>query len=446
MENNHLLFKKEINALNLERQKKFYELLVDASSDGMLSVNMEGIITFINPAGMKILNISENVIGKHITEGVDFEPTILHVLKTKEGYIDREFRLEGKKGAVHFLKTAIILKDDNGEMIGVLDIFRDIDIVKSMVNRITGAQAKYTISNIMGGSPQIQEIRKKIKLAGSNDGPIFIQGESGTGKDIVAQAVHNCSDRRKGPFVAVNCLSMPRNLIESELFGYEEGSLNNMAGRPGKIEMAHGGALFLNNVGFIPLDLQNKLAKILLKKSVVRTGGFKEIPVDVRVIATSHLDIEKIVKEKHFSEGLYKIIGNFVIHTPPLRERKEDINIISNQTLEQYNLMNCTNKRISEEAMEILKNWDWPDNVRELENAVEYACYFAEGNEILPNHLLNKIIEGKPVIKNAKLLTLKEAEAEAVKRAMEYTGGNVTQAAKILGIGRNTLYGKIKEI
>lgn len=436
----------ESTSIELEKQKNFYELLVDASSDGMLSVNMDGIITFINPAGMKILNIDKSVIGKHITEGVDFEPTILHVLKTREGYVDREFRLESKRGAVHFIKTAIPLKNDNGEMIGVLDIFRNIDDVKLMVNRMTGAQAKYTIFNIMGGSPQIQEIRKLIKLAGSNDSPILIQGENGTGKDIIAQAVHNYSDRKQGPFVSVNCLSLPRNLIESELFGYEEGSLtNNTGGRPGKIEMAHGGTLFLNNVGFIPLDLQNKLAKVLKKKSVVRIGGFKEIPVDVRIISTSHLDIAEMVNGKNFSEDLFKIIGNFIINTPPLRERKEDIHIISNQTLNQYNMMNGTNKRISEKAMELLHSWDWPDNVRELENAVEYAYCFAEGNEILPEHLLSKITKEKPKIQENRLLTLKEAEAEAVKKALDHTNGNVTQTAKILGIGRNTLYGKIKE-
>ncbi len=430
----------------IENQKNFYELLVEASSDGMLSINMDGIITFINPAGMKILNIDKSVIGKHITEGVDFEPTILHVLKTKKGYVDREFRLESKSGTVHFVKTAIPLIDNNKEMIGVLDIFRNIQDVKLMVNRMTGAQAKYTIANIVGGSPQIQEIRKMIKLAGSNDSSVLVQGENGTGKDIIAQAVHNCSDRSQGPYVAVNCLSLPRNLIESELFGYEEGSFTkNMGGRPGKIEMAHGGTLFLNNISFIPLDLQNKLTRVIQQKSVVRSGGFKEIPVDIRIISSSHMNIIEMVEEKNFSEELYKFIGNFTIHTSPLRDRQEDIDIISNQTMNQYNLMNGTNKRISNEARELLHKWDWPDNVRELENSIEFAYCFAEGDEILPEHLQIKLTKERPVIQEKRLLTLKESEAEAVKAALEHTNGNVTRAAKILEIGRNTLYGKIKE-
>lgn len=430
----------------IEKQKKFYELLVDASSDGMLSVNMEGIITFINPAGMKILGIEKDVIGRHITEGVDFEPTILHVLKTRKGYVDREFRLESKRGIVHFVKTAIPLIDDSGEMIGVLDIFRNIVDVKTMVNRMTGAQAKYTIFNIIGGSVQIQNIRKMIKLAGSNDSHILIQGENGTGKDIIAQAVHNCSDRKQGPYVTVNCLSLPRNLIESELFGYEEGSFTkNTGGRPGKIEMAHGGTVFLNNITFIPLDLQNKLVKVFKQKSVVRIGGFKEIPVNVRIISSSHMDIIEMVNEKNFSKELFQIISNFTINTPPLRDRLDDIDIISNQTLSQYNIMNGTNKKLSSDAMALLHKWDWPDNVRELENAIEFAYCISEGDEILPEHLQIKLTEEKPINRKRWLMTLKEAESEAVKMALKHTNGNVTQAAKILSIGRNTLYGKIKE-
>lgn len=430
----------------LEKQKKFHELLVDASSDGMLSINMDGIVTFINPAGMKILNIDGNIIGKHITEGVDFEPTILQVLKTREGFVDKEFRLESKRGTVHFVKTAIPLKDDSGEMIGVLDIFRNINDIKLMVNRMTGAQAKYTVFNIVGESPQIQNVRKMIKIAGSNDSPVLVQGENGSGKDIIAQAVHNCSERRKGPFIAVNCLSLPRNLIESELFGYEEGSFTKDAGgRPGKIEMAHGGTLFLNNIEYVPLDLQNKLTRVLQQKSTVRIGGFREIPVDVRIISSSHMSIAEIVKEKNFSEILFKIISNSTINIPPLRDRKEDIEIISKQTLNQYNMMNGTNKKISAEALELLRKWKWPDNVRELENAIEFAYCFAEGDEILPEHLQIKLTKSGGRIRENRPATLKEAEAEAVKKALDYTNGNVTQAAKILGIGRNTLYKKIKE-
>lgn len=437
-----------INKINeLQKKNEFYELLINASSDGILSVDMDGIITFINPVGMKILGINKNVVGYHITEAVDFEPTILHVLKSKKGYVDREFRLESKKGTVHFLKTAIPLINEEGEMVGVLDVFRDIDSVKSMVNHFTGAQARYSIANIIGESLQINEIRKLIKIYGSNDNPVLIQGESGTGKDIIAQAIHNCSVRSQGPYILVNCLSLPRNLIESELFGYEdEGSFSgHEGGSPGKIEMAHGGTLFLNNISFIPFDLQNKLAKVLQNKSVVRTGGFKEVPVDIRVISTSHLSISELVKEKRFSNELFNLIGNFAILTSPLRERKGDIEIISHEIINQFNMMKGTKKSFSHEALDYLNSQYWPDNVRDLENTIEYACFNYNEDIIMPEHLMYSGYQQINTFKKKDLKTLKEAEEEAVKEAMKYTEGNVTQAAKILGTGRNTLYGKIKE-
>lgn len=442
------LITENINKINeLQKKNEFYELLINASSDGILSVDMDGIITFINPVGMKILGINKNVVGYHITEAVDFEPTILHVLKSKKGYVDREFRLESKKGTVHFLKTAIPLINEEGEMVGVLDVFRDIDSVKSMVNHFTGAQARYSIANIIGESLQINEIRKLIKIYGSNDNPVLIQGESGTGKDIIAQAIHNCSVRSQGPYILVNCLSLPRNLIESELFGYEdEGSFSgHEGGSPGKIEMAHGGTLFLNNISFIPFDLQNKLAKVLQNKSVVRTGGFKEVPVDIRVISTSHLSISELVKEKRFSNELFNLIGNFAILTSPLRERKGDIEIISHEIINQFNMMKGTKKSFSHEALDYLNSQYWPDNVRDLENTIEYACFNYNEDIIMPEHLMHSGYEQINTFKKKDLKTLKEAEEEAVKEAMKYTEGNVTQAAKILGTGRNTLYGKIKE-
>ncbi|MGB4439294.1 MAG: sigma 54-interacting transcriptional regulator, partial [Sedimentibacter sp.] len=443
---NHII---EIYKTNkeLKKQNDFRGLLIDASSDGMLSVDMDGIITFINPAGMNILNIEKNVIGKHITEGVDFEPTILHVLKTHKGYVDKEFRLESKRGTVHFVKTAIPLKDEYGKMIGVLDIFRNIKEVKTMINQMTGAQAKYSIFNIIGESPEILEVKKMIKLAGSNDIPVLIQGESGTGKDIIAQAIHNYGVRREGPFVTVDCESLPRNLLESELFGHEEGSFTsqNTGGRPGKIELAQGGTLFLNNVGYIPLDVQTKLSRALQQKNIVRIGGFKEIPIDVRVISTSNINLKEMIADNNFRKDFFNIINLINITTHPLRERDEDIDLISNQTLNQYNLINGTNKELSAEARLLLHNWHWPGNVRELENAIEYAYCLAAGNLILPEHLQSKITKTSPKIKENPLMTIKEAEALAIAKALEYTGENVTQAAKILGIGRNTLYGKMKQ-
>lgn len=432
----------------LDKQSNLYSIIVDAASDGMLTVDMEGIITFINPAGMRILDINKSCIGKHITEGVDFEPTILHVVKTQKGYIDREFRLESKRGTVHFLKTAIPMKDEQGNMIGVLDIFRSINQVKSMVNKMNGAQAKYTVSNIIGESESVHKIKKMVKLAGMNENTVLIQGESGTGKEIIAQAIHNYGPHREGPFIAINCAALPRTLIESELFGYEDGSFTGASkgGRPGKFEMANDGTLFLDEIGDMPLEIQSKLLRVLQQKSVVRVGGGKEIPIEVRIIVATNKNLVEMMKEKNFREDLYYRVNVINIVSPPLRERGNDIDLISDFILKQHNLVNGVQKNLSNEARKRLHEWNWPGNVRELENAIEYACCIAESPVILPEHLPSKIYIGKITEKQNGVMTLKQAEIIAVKNALEHTKGNVTMAAKILDIGRNTLYDKIRSI
>ena len=310
----------------LDKQSHLHSLIVDAVSDGMLSVDMNGIITFINPAGMSILNIDKSCIGKHITDGIDFEPTILKVVKTQKGYIDKEFRIESKRGTVHFLKTAIPMKDEQGNMIGVLDIFRNINQVKTMINKMTGAHAKYTVSNIIGESDSMHIIKKMVKLAGVNESAVLIQGESGTGKEIIAQAIHNYGPRREGPFIAINCAALPRTLIESELFGYEAGSFTGASkgGRPGKFEMANGGTLLLDEIGDMPLDIQSKLLRVLQQKSIVRVGGYKEIPIDVRIIVATNKNLSEMMKEKNFREDLYYRVNVINIVSPPLRERGND--------------------------------------------------------------------------------------------------------------------------
>lgn len=432
----------------LDKQSKLHGLIIDAASDGMLSVDMNGIITFINPAGMRILNIEKSCIGKHITEGVDFEPTILHVLKTKKGYIDKEFRLESKRGTIHFLKTAIPMKDENGNMIGVLDIFRSISQVKSMVNKMVGAQAKYTVTNIIGESESVKQIKKMVSVAGLNDSAVLVQGESGTGKEIIAQAIHNYGPRREGPFVALNCAALPITLIESELFGYEDGSFTGASkgGRPGKFEMANGGTLFLDEIGDMPLDVQSKLLRVLQQKCVVRVGGFKEIPIDVRIISATNKNIAEMIDEKNFREDLYYRINVINIVSPPLRDRENDIDLISDFILKRHNLVNGSHKTLSEEIRKRLNEWDWPGNIRELENTIEYAYCMAEGSVILPENLPHKISKGIKLIKEIGVMTLKQAEIIAVQNALDHTSGNVSQAAKILGIGRNTLYDKIRAI
>jgi transcriptional regulator with PAS, ATPase and Fis domain len=317
-----------------------------------------------------------------------------------------------------------------------------------MVNKMVGAQAKYTVTNIIGESESVKQIKKMVSVAGLNDSAVLVQGESGTGKEIIAQAIHNYGPRREGPFVALNCAALPITLIESELFGYEDGSFTGASkgGRPGKFEMANGGTLFLDEIGDMPLDVQSKLLRVLQQKCVVRVGGFKEIPIDVRIISATNKNLAEMIDEKNFREDLYYRINVINIVSPPLRDRENDIDLISDFILKRHNLVNGSHKTLSEEARKRLNEWEWPGNIRELENTIEYAYCMAEGSVILPENLPNKISKGIKLVKEIGVMSLKQAEIIAVQNALDHTSGNVSQAAKILGIGRNTLYDKIRAI
>lgn len=431
---------------------RLQSMIVESISDGLLTIDSKGLVTHINAMGGRILGVSvHDSIGKHISELVDFKPVILQVLETGRGYTDKEFRLESKRGTLHFIKTAIPLRDDYGQLIGVIDIFREIKRVRKMVNKMVGAEAIFTLDDIIGESEPIKEMRQLAKLAAAGETTILLQGESGTGKELLAQAIHNCSYRREGPFVAINCGAIPRDLIESELFGYEDGAFTGAkhGGRPGKFEMAHGGTLFFDEVGEMPLEMQVKLLRVLQLSQIVRVGGNQVIPVDVRIIAATNRNLWQMVKDGGFREDLYYRLNIMDITLPPLRERLTDIPLLIECFLKKFSQPHGICKKISDAAMQVLCNWDWPGNVRELENAIEHACCLAGNEEIdighLPRSLQNKCNDNYCNLEDVKAMTIKEAEKAAIARAFNLTNGNIAQTARILGIGRNTLYIKLKE-
>lgn len=424
-------------------------MIVESISDGLLTIDPKGIVTHINATGAKILGVPMlDSIGKHISEVVDFKPVILQVLETGKGYIDKEFRLESKRGILHFVKTAIPLRDDHGQLVGVVDIFREIKRVRKMVNQMVGAQAVFTLNDIMGESAPVVEMRRLARLAAASETTILLEGESGTGKELLAQAIHNCSYRREGPFVAINCGAIPRDLIESELFGYEEGAFTGAkhGGRPGKFEMAHGGTLFLDEVGEMPLEMQVKLLRVLQRTRVVRVGGSQVIPVDVRIIVATNRNLWQMVQEGAFREDLYYRLNVMDILLPPLRDRQDDVLLLLHHFLNKFSKTVGITKKISPEALKLLRQWSWPGNVRELENAIEHACCLSCNSDIEVKDLPRNI-QNSDTVKEAelKVMSLKEAERLAIENVIQITKGNVSQSARLLGVGRNTLYEKLKE-
>ncbi|MGM0420775.1 MAG: sigma-54 interaction domain-containing protein [Bacillota bacterium] len=441
----------KMQALNdkISEQNQMKNAIVSSISDGLLYVNKDGIIKFMNKVGADILNVDHNTcIGKHVTEIVDFRPVILDVLETGEGYEDKEFYLRSKGELLHFIKTTKVLKDKNGDIRGVVDSFKEIKKIKKIVNNITGAQAKFSFEDIFGESLIMQNILSTAKMAAKTDSNVLIEGETGTGKELFAQAIHKESSRNEGPFVAINCAAFSPQLIESELFGYVEGSFTGArkGGRPGKFEMANGGTLFLDEIAEMPLTMQAKLLRVLQSNLIIRVGGNEYIPVDVRIISATNKDLLKEVNKNNFRQDLFYRLNVLDICIPPLRERKKDILLLANIFLKR--ISRRLNKNIfgfTEAAKKYLLEYNWPGNVRELENTIEKIINFCEKPMIdrldfKKFHQVNQLNNNHKIVDYNKIMSLDEMKSEYIKNAVDKCDNNISEAAQMLGISRKTIY------
>ncbi|MCR4441852.1 MAG: sigma 54-interacting transcriptional regulator [Peptococcaceae bacterium] len=428
---------------------RHHRAVIDSVSEGILAVNNRGIITYMNDSAGKILLINpQEAIGKHPSEVLDFRPVILDVLESGVGYSDKEYIIHSKRGRMHFIKSAVPIRGEDGQIEGVVDIFREIKQVKRLVNQMVGAHARFTFSDIVGASKEIMEAKRLAMMAARSSSNVLITGESGTGKELFAQAIHNASSRSQGPFIAVNCGAIPRELIESEFFGYEEGAFTGarQGGRPGKFEMASGGSIFLDEIGEMPLDLQVRLLRVIQEREVTRVGGSKTIPVDVRVIAATNKDLAREMAERNFREDLFWRLNVINIYIPPLQQRGDDIELLACHFLEKLCRDHNVKYSIDRKTMELLKNYPWPGNVRELENALERAVNFAEDDVILPHHLpKNLLTKSRGTNRASRVLSLEQSERQAILEAIKYSRGNLSKTAQLLGIARNTLYSKIQK-
>ncbi|NOX36072.1 MAG: sigma-54-dependent Fis family transcriptional regulator [Calditrichaeota bacterium] len=316
----------------------------------------------------------------------------------------------------------------------------------------------YRFENIIGVSGKMQEVFKKIVKVANSDATILLRGESGTGKELIARAIHYQSPRKNGPLIEINCASIPETLLESELFGHEKGAFTGAYKmKKGKFELANNGTLFLDEISEIPISLQAKLLRVLQERRFTRVGGVDNIEVNVRLIAATNADLEKIMAEGLFREDLYYRLNVISIFVPPLRERREDIGPLTDYFIQKYAQKNNRNiKGISQEAREILMNHDWPGNVRELENAIESAVVMAEGEYIQPEDLpaYLQMTTQKPspfqaLLQNQNNMSYKEKleafEREIIRQALLESNGNKTQAAKKLGFTPRTLRNKVKK-
>ena len=431
----------------------------------LILLDKDGVIRMINQVFADYLGFPKReIIGKPVLE-VDKYSRFPYVLKTKKAEIAWKHTFQnGHTGIVH----RIPVLDEAGEVkfaVGMvlfenLEQFRDIieknklletklHLYKNQLKEIYGA--KYSWDNIIGNSEKMAQAKFIGRRASQTNSNVLILGESGTGKELFAHAIHNDSNRKYAPFVKVNSAAIPSELLESELFGYEEGAFTGAkkGGKIGKFELANGGSIFLDEIGDMPLKMQAKLLRVLQERELERVGGNQVIKVDVRVIAATNANLKELIAQGKFREDLYYRLNVMTIEIPPLRERREDIEELAAVLLKKLsNQLGRYVSKISEKAMEFLLSHSWAGNVRELENVLERAINLADSDTLLPVHLpvylRNQVKRtlGGPVRPLREII--EDTEKEAIARVLEYTKGNKQQAAKLLDISRSSLYDKIE--
>lgn len=444
------------NQLKVEKAQKelfktyqYLNKIMNSLNLGIFAVDTEGLIKAINNSACEMLHIKEKeVVNKNVDTVLDNWEQILQQLRGGQVYEDREIIYSDKKK--RFNLNVYPIKDKSGNVTGMVGIFKDMKNIYNLVNKYIGRNAKYTFEDIIGQSEAVIRMKEQIKNISNSPSTVLIQGESGTGKELVAQSIHNNSNRKNNSFVAINCGAIPKSLIESELFGYEEGAFTGAkrGGCPGKFELASGGTLFLDEIGEMPLDMQVNLLRVLQEGCITRIGGNKYIDVNVRIIAATNKNLKKEVENGTFREDLYYRLSVIPIYVPALRERAKDIEILIEHFLKSKSAkLGKPIPKIKEGIYEKLLNYIWPGNVRELENCIENIVNM-DGNTSFSFE--NKTIRKEENYHNSVSLeydmcSLEELEKRAISVCIKQCDGNISKVCRILKINRSTIYAKIKK-
>jgi two-component system response regulator HydG len=439
------------------KDPNFLMNVVETMRDGLMIVDKDGTILLFNRAAEEITGFcKEDIIGQPCSI-LDSDTCVVLTEAGKQrscalfksgGTIEnRKCRIRSHDGRdVHILKNATVLKDENGEMIGAVESITDITSLYMKEVELEELrhelQQEYWFMGLLGKSDPMQHLFDQIRNAAASEAPVLITGESGTGKNLVAKAIHALSRRKEGPFVAMNCGSFNDYLLESELFGHRKGSFTGaVSDRIGRFEAAHEGSIFLDEIGDMPNTMQVKLLRVLEEKVVERVGDHQPVPVNIRLISATNRDLSALVKSEQFREDLLYRINSIVIAVPPLRARSEDIPLIAFHYLKKISHANSGDiRRISPEAMEIVKNYEWPGNVRQLINALEHSAVTCKGDTVEITNLPEYVLSGGKTGGHDQNL-----DRQKLQGALALHKGNRTLAAKHLGISRVTLWKRLKE-
>lgn len=425
--------------------------MMNQLSFGVFAVNLHDNIIWANDTGCRAINVRRSyLVNSPIQRILPSWPKIKRIILSNLGFLDEEHSFDIPELKEHFLLNAYLIRSQEDEIIGYLISFRPFKRLLGLVNKYAGMMASYHFEDIQTQSPAMQNVIEYARTVAHSPTSILITGESGTGKEVFAQAIHNTSDRKNAGFIAINCGAISPSLIESELFGYEEGAFTGAlkGGRPGKFELANGGTLFLDEIGEMPLEMQVKLLRAIQEGQISRVGGSKIIPVDVRIIAATNKNLEQEIKDGKFRLDLFYRINVITIELPALRTRKEDISILAHHFLQtKAAKLNKPMVRLSKTLLKEIEAYDWPGNVRELENFMEKVTILG-GNININQHVSSEVDCPQQIPDQTqeefKPQTLQDIEKTAIIETINAFNGNMTRVAKSLGIGRNTLYQKMK--
>ena len=426
--------------------KNHFETIIESLAAGILTSDMDGRIIISNKNALDMFGMSKKeILSKPMYQLFEGWEKVVDALRAREAFHEEDVYVNTNNNKLQFSLSAYPIYGGGGELQEITFVFKEIKRIRNLANRIMGSKAIYTFDKIIGSDERFLEVVEYAKKVSDSKSTILITGESGTGKEVFAQAIHNHGNRKEEPFVAINCGAIPRNLIESELFGYEEGAFTGAkrGGAPGKFEIADGGTIMLDEIGEMPIDMQTKLLRVIEEGVISRIGGTKQIPINVRIIAASNKNLIQEVEKGNFRLDLYYRLNVLPIHLPALRERRGDIPAIASHFMKSISKrLNKKEVALNDEIIQRLVQYDWPGNIRELENVIERMINM----QSLPAEFTVNSSTDTAFAKDAEeCINLELNEKRLINKALMKHKGNITLAARTLGISRNTLYRKMEK-
>lgn len=440
-----------------EIENKYKSLLMESISDGLIAVDENGNITHVNSNAKRVFKIDELSAGENLTKvlkkstgSIDGSKELISLVQGKDEVTDEFIKMTSPSGLVRGTVSTRELRGDDGNIYGKIIIVADMARVSRLTSKTYGQFAHITFNDLVGEDAKFFECISTACQVARGNSTILLLGESGTGKDLFAQAIHNASSRHHQPYIAINCAAIPRDLLGSELFGYSEGAFTGAkrGGNPGKFELADGGTLFLDEIGEMPLEMQTVLLRIIEDKRVTRIGGKENVPVDVRIITATNKDLLREVEKGSFRADLYYRLNVISINLPPLRQRKADIPLLAMHFIEKLSTrLDKPIEYIAPEVIMALTLYDWPGNVRELQNTIERMVNLARDSKIEADLLPSSIKSIGVPEELENFGTLKDygksVEQSIIQFYINKNKGNATNAAREMGISRSTLYRKL---